>query len=124
MSRKRFLAALQANMVLRSSRYYGDTAGGCWLPTRAMLMPLCSCPLALQDHLNDVMSNLCAILTALAAGFVPDGGWIDPAGAIAISVYIVVRWLAIAKQQVGVAVGAGVAVAQACLWWCWCPGSL
>lgn len=33
----------------------------------------------------------------------PNGWWIDPAGAIAISLYIVARWLAIAKQQVGVA---------------------
>ena len=54
----------------------------------------------LQDHLNDIMSNTCAIITAVAAGFVPNGWWIDPAGAIAISLYIVARWLAIAKQQV------------------------
>lgn len=46
------------------------------------------------------MSNTCAIVTAVAAGLVPNGWWIDPAGAIAISVYIVTRWLAIAKQQV------------------------
>lgn len=55
---------------------------------------------AVQDHLNDIMSNMCAIVTAVAAGLVPNGWWIDPAGAIAISLYIVTRWLAIAKQQV------------------------
>jgi hypothetical protein len=33
-----------------------------------------------QDHLNDIMSNMCAILTAVAAGFVPNGWYIDPAG--------------------------------------------
>jgi hypothetical protein len=46
------------------------------------------------------MSNLCAIITAILAGVVADGWWVDPVGAIAISLYIVVRWLAIAKQQV------------------------
>jgi len=46
------------------------------------------------------MSNLVAIVTAGLAGFVQGGWWIDPAGAICISAYIVVRWLAIAKQQV------------------------
>lgn len=50
--------------------------------------------------MNDIMSNMCAIITAVLAGFVPNGWWIDPVGAVAISLYIVVRWLAIAKQQV------------------------
>jgi hypothetical protein len=56
--------------------------------------------LLLQDHLNDIMSNLCAIITAILAGVVANGWWVDPVGAIAISLYIVARWLAIAKQQV------------------------
>jgi divalent metal cation (Fe/Co/Zn/Cd) transporter len=56
--------------------------------------------LLLQDHLNDIMSNLCAIITAVLAGVVANGWWVDPVGAIAISLYIVARWLAIAKQQV------------------------
>lgn len=48
-----------------------------------------------------MMSNTCAIIAAVAAGFVPNGWWIDPAGAILISLYIVSRWIAIAKEQVG-----------------------
>jgi divalent metal cation (Fe/Co/Zn/Cd) transporter len=58
--------------------------------------------LLLQDHLNDILSNLCAIITAVLAGVVANGWWVDPVGAVAISLYIVARWLAIAKQQVGV----------------------
>lgn len=69
-------------------------------PVVPLLLPYCRCCTALQDHLNDIMSNTCAIITAVAAGHVPNGWWIDPAGAIAISLYIVARWLAIAKQQV------------------------
>jgi divalent metal cation (Fe/Co/Zn/Cd) transporter len=56
--------------------------------------------LLLQDHLNDILSNLCAIITAILAGVVANGWWVDPVGAVAISLYIVARWLAIAKQQV------------------------
>jgi divalent metal cation (Fe/Co/Zn/Cd) transporter len=67
---------------------------------RAGLLLLLLLLLLLQDHLNDIMSNTGAIITAVAAGHVPNGFWIDPAGAIAISLYIVARWLAIAKQQV------------------------
>lgn len=56
------------------------------------------------------MSNVCAILTTVLAGYVPNGWWIDPVGAIGISGYIVARWLAIAKQQVDKIVGRGAPV--------------
>ena len=39
-------------------------------------------------------------MTAVLSGYVPKGWWIDPAGAILISVYIVYRWLSIAQEQV------------------------
>lgn len=72
-----------------------------WCFTCCCVAPLATCSASVQDHLNDIMSNTGAIVTAVAAGFVPNGFWIDPAGAIVISLYIVTRWLAIARQQVG-----------------------
>jgi divalent metal cation (Fe/Co/Zn/Cd) transporter len=38
-----------------------------------------------EDHLNDVMSNFMAIVTAMIAGTMPKYWWMDAMGAIAIS---------------------------------------
>jgi divalent metal cation (Fe/Co/Zn/Cd) transporter len=56
---------------------------------------------SLQDHLNDVMSNAMAIVTAAVASNARPVWWLDPAGAIGISLYIVWRWGAVTKGQVG-----------------------
>eukprot|EP00878_Enallax_costatus_P010770 GHUV01011247.1.p1 GENE.GHUV01011247.1~~GHUV01011247.1.p1 ORF type:complete len:243 (+),score=45.63 GHUV01011247.1:111-731(+) len=72
----------------------------CYLVCNALASKSDSMVALAEDHLNDIMSNMCAIVTAVLAGLVPNGWWIDPVGAVAISMYIVVRWLAIAKQQV------------------------
>lgn len=77
----------------------------CWAVCAALQAKSDNMLALAEDHLNDILSNVCAIITAIAAGAVAGGWWIDPAGAIAISLYIVARWLAIAKQQVGC--------------WCW-----
>jgi divalent metal cation (Fe/Co/Zn/Cd) transporter len=53
-----------------------------------------------EDHLNDIISNAAAVATAVLATAVADGWWIDPAGAIVISLYIVCRWVGIAQVQV------------------------
>jgi divalent metal cation (Fe/Co/Zn/Cd) transporter len=71
-----------------------------------------------EDHANDVMSNVAAVLTALLSqcpwpAWLPGGGggggkagagkalwFVDPAGAILISLWIVARWLSIFKDAV------------------------
>ena len=58
-----------------------------------------------EDHLNDVMSNSVAIITVAIAAHVPNAWWVDPAGAILISVVIIGRWVDIMNQQVKKIVG-------------------
>ncbi|KAF8066373.1 hypothetical protein HT031_002697 [Scenedesmus sp. PABB004] len=81
--------------------------GVCWAVCAALQGRSDSMLALAEDHLNDIFSNLTAIATAVLAGVLPGGWWVDPSGAIAISAYIVVRWLAIAKQQVDKIVGRG-----------------
>ena len=53
-----------------------------------------------EDHRNDIMSNVIAILTGAAASWWHEGWWIDPLGGILISLYIIYSWGAICKEQV------------------------
>ncbi|KAA6420570.1 MAG: CDF membrane [Trebouxia sp. A1-2] len=53
-----------------------------------------------EDHLNDIMSNLVAIFGVAIASQVPKVWYLDPAGAIAISLYIIYSWIRISKGQV------------------------
>jgi cation diffusion facilitator family transporter len=57
-----------------------------------------------EDHLNDVWSNSCAIVTLAIALHTP-AWWADPVGAIAISVVIIYRWLDVMNEQVKKVVG-------------------
>ena len=57
-----------------------------------------------EDHFNDVISNTVAIATA-AISFHTTAWWVDPAGAIIISVVIIYRWVDIIKEQVKKIVG-------------------
>lgn len=52
-----------------------------------------------EDHRNDIMSNVVAIMTGAAASWWHDGWWIDPLGGILISLYIIYSWGAICKEQ-------------------------
>ena len=54
-----------------------------------------------EDHRNDIMSSLTAILTGAVASWWSKGWWVDPVGGILISVYIIYAWGAICKEQVG-----------------------
>ena len=58
-----------------------------------------------EDHFNDVISNSAAMVTAAVAYNVHAVWWVDPAGAIFISVVIIVRWMAIVLEQVKKIVG-------------------
>lgn len=53
-----------------------------------------------QDHRNDVFSNSIAIVAAFLANWHSSLWFLDPAGAIAISIYIAVSWLETGKEQV------------------------
>ena len=53
-----------------------------------------------EDHLNDIFSNVAAAATAVIAKGLEGAWWTDGVGAILISLYILWRWLDIAKGQV------------------------
>lgn len=57
-----------------------------------------------EDHFNDVISNSAAIATASIA-FNTTAWWLDPIGAIVISVVIIGRWGGIMSEQVRKIVG-------------------
>ena len=58
-----------------------------------------------DDHRNDVISNLAALATAWIASVRPDLWYLDPAGAILISLYICINWLRTAREQTAMLVG-------------------
>ena len=58
-----------------------------------------------QDHRNDVFSNTVAILTSLFAHSHTSFWYVDPLGAIIISIYITLSWFATGKEQVERLVG-------------------
>jgi cation diffusion facilitator family transporter len=58
-----------------------------------------------EDHLNDVLSNAVAIITASIAARVENLWWFDPVGAILISIVIIYRWMGIMYEQVKKIVG-------------------
>ena len=58
-----------------------------------------------EDHFNDVISNTTAICTLAIALGVRGAWWVDAAGAIGISVVIIVRWMYIGGEQVKKIVG-------------------
>ena len=53
-----------------------------------------------EDHRNDVLSNLAAITTSSIAGAYSNLWYIDPIGAVMISLYIIWCWVTIGNEQV------------------------
>ena len=53
-----------------------------------------------EDHLNDVVSNAGAIITATIASRVKGAWFVDPLGAIVISLWIISRWIGLTYVQV------------------------
>lgn len=58
-----------------------------------------------EDHRNDVVSNSGALLTAYLAHRFPAAWWLDPSGAILISLWICIMWIYVAKDQIEMLVG-------------------
>ncbi len=58
-----------------------------------------------EDHINDVFSNAAAIITASIAFEVNTVWWLDPIGAIAISLVIIYRWSFMITEQVKKLIG-------------------
>ena len=52
------------------------------------------------DHLNDALSNAVAAVALILAIARPWLWWVDPVGAIAISVYIIFSWFTKGKEQI------------------------
>lgn len=73
---------------------------GLWLYCRR-LSHLSPAMLALtEDHWNDVVMNIAAIVFPVIAFYEPKVWWLDPAGGILISCYILWRWYEISLEQV------------------------
>ena len=53
-----------------------------------------------QDHYNDALSNSVAAVALVCAMYASDLWWIDPVGAIAISIYIIYSWYHTGKEQI------------------------
>jgi divalent metal cation (Fe/Co/Zn/Cd) transporter len=58
-----------------------------------------------EDHWNDIVMNVAALIFPIIAFYVPKVWWIDPAGGILISCYILWRWYEISLEQVRNIVG-------------------
>ncbi len=58
-----------------------------------------------EDHINDVFSNSAAVITASIAYQYSQWWWLDPVGAIAISLVIVYRWSFMISEQVRKLIG-------------------
>lgn len=53
-----------------------------------------------QDHWNDVLSNGVAAVALVLALYSPNLWWLDPLGAISISIYIIVSWYETGREQI------------------------
>ncbi|GIL58599.1 hypothetical protein Vafri_13477, partial [Volvox africanus] len=71
---------------------------GLWLYCRMLMKNPIMLALA-QDHLNDVMSNVAAIVGAAVSGFRPRYWYVDPLVALGMSLVIVWNWLVICWDQ-------------------------
>lgn len=60
-----------------------------------------------EDHLNDVLSNCTALLTAALASTVQKLWFTDSLGGSLISIYIIIRWILVATEHVDKLVGKG-----------------
>lgn len=53
-----------------------------------------------KDHLNDALSNMVAAFALLCALKQPSLWWLDPLGAVIISLYIIYSWYSTGKEQI------------------------
>lgn len=58
-----------------------------------------------QDHINDVGSNVVALIALIIASYYPSLSWLDPVGAIVISLWIIWSWYETGKDEVKKLVG-------------------
>jgi len=60
-----------------------------------------------EDHMNDVCSNAAAVIAVSIASNVKRTSWLDPAGGILISLYIIIRWYQIGRKEMIKLIGRG-----------------
>jgi len=53
-----------------------------------------------QDHWNDALSNGVAAVALVLALYSPSLWWVDPVGAVLISIYIIVSWYETGREQI------------------------
>ena len=85
-----------------ANKYPGTTSadsGGTMISSTAVLDPTLDA--LAQDHKNDCLSNIVAALALLSMLLSHDSLWyLDPLGALIISVYIIHSWYETAKEQI------------------------
>lgn len=58
-----------------------------------------------EDHRNDVLANITALIAGLVANAIPSAWYADPVGGIIISIYICVRWILVGREQALMLIG-------------------
>lgn len=58
-----------------------------------------------QDHLNDALSNFVAAIALISSYLVPSWCFLDPVGAIFISLYIIHSWFSTGKEMIEQLIG-------------------
>jgi len=58
-----------------------------------------------EDHMNDVCSNIVAVVCGSIASYFRVVAWLDPVGGIGIAIYIIARWIVIGRTEMQKLVG-------------------
>lgn len=91
--------------------FYGVIGGstivklGLWLYCRTIADLTPAMKALSEDHWNDVVMNVAALVFPIIAFYERKVWWIDPAGGLAISAYILWRWYEVGMEQVRNIVG-------------------
>lgn len=58
-----------------------------------------------EDHKNDIMTNSFSVFSSTVAHYIPKAWFVDPVGAILISVIIFVKWMHVGMDHANKIVG-------------------
>mmetsp|Transcript_16043 Transcript_16043/g.23813 ORF Transcript_16043/g.23813 Transcript_16043/m.23813 type:complete len:333 (-) Transcript_16043:20-1018(-) len=76
-----------------------------WVACKASKIQSTSLVALAEDHLNDVVSNIAAVLTAVVAAKHIKFWWVDGIGAILISAWIISRWFGLTMDEMEKIIG-------------------
>jgi len=86
---------------------------GCAIGIKIILFVMCwsvakfspSMAVLAEDHRNDILSNTVALTAGLISNNIASAWFVDPIGAILISIYICLRWILVGKEQAVMLIG-------------------